>query len=75
MAMKADNVKIIKDMETGQMSLQHRLLTVEKSHAKEINTIKVKHSNQMTVIQNKMEKNGKITHAELPTQVRLVNRS
>ena len=56
MAMKAGNDKIIKNMETGPMSLQHRLLTVEKSHAKEISTIKVKHSNQITVIQNKLEK-------------------
>ena len=63
MAMKAGNDKIIKDMETSQMSLHHRLLTVENSHAKEISTIKVKHSNQMTVIQNKLE-NGEISHIQ-----------
>lgn len=54
--MKVNNDKMIKDMETGQMSLQHRLLTIEKSYEKEISTIKVKHSNQMTVIHNKLEK-------------------
>ena len=43
-------------MEIGQMSLQHKLLIVEESHAKEINVIKVNNSNQMTVIQNKLEK-------------------
>ena len=32
------------------------MLTIEESHAKEITVVNVKHSNQMTDIQNKLEK-------------------
>ena len=51
-----NRLKMMEVNHANQMSLQHKLLTVEESHVKEISVVKVKHYNQMIVIQNKLEK-------------------
>ena len=50
MGMKAKNDKVIKDMEASQICLQNNLLSMEEDHAREINAMKVEHSNQMDAI-------------------------
>jgi len=41
MGMKAKNYKIIKHMESGQICLENRLLTIKENHAKEVSAMKV----------------------------------
>lgn len=48
--MEEKQVKLIKDMEASQICLQNKLLTMEESHAKEKNAMKVEHSNQIDAI-------------------------
>ena len=43
---------VIKNMEASNVCLQDKLFTMEESHAKEINALKVEHSNQMRVLLN-----------------------
>ena len=45
MTIKADNDKVIKDMEAGQICLYNKLLTMEENHAKEVSAMKVEHLN------------------------------
>lgn len=50
MTIKVDNDKVIKDMEASQICLQIKLLTMEENHGKEVNAMKIEHSNQMDAI-------------------------
>lgn len=56
MTIKADNDKVIKDMEVGQICLQNKLLTMEEKHVKEVSAMKVEHSNQMDAITIQVQK-------------------
>lgn len=50
MTIKANNDKVIKNMEVGQICLQNKLLTMEENHSKEVSAMKDEHSTHMDAI-------------------------